>query len=735
MSSTDPVSKQAGAIRWERDGEGVVTLTLDAPGVSVNTMDAEYRRSMAAVVDRLERERSSITGVIITSAKSSFFAGGNLDELVQAGPNDRAQVLEQVVQLRTQLRRLETFGKPVVAAINGTALGGGLEIALACHHRVLLDRPAIRLGFPEVTVGLLPGAGGLVRSVRLLGLATALTELLLRGQQVRPAKALSLGLVHELAADEDDLVAKARAFVSAHPDAESGARQPYDVKGYKVPGGTPASPGLASTLPAFPATLVKQLKGANYPAPHHILCAAVEGLQVDVETAFTIENRYFVDLACGQISTNMIQAFWFDLNRVNGGAARPAGVPKLPSPTRVAVLGAGMMGAGIAHALAKSGLDVVLKDVDRAAAERGLGQVRKLLDTQLAKGRIGERQRDDALARITPADSAEDTAGCDVVIEAVFEDAGLKHRVFSEVEQLLAGDALLCSNTSTLPITGLADGVSRPEAFIGLHFFSPVDRMPLVEIIVGQKSSDETLARAYDLVRRIGKTPIVVNDSRGFFTSRVFGTLVLEGAALLGSGMPAMSIERAALQAGFPAGPLTLMDEVSLGLMLRIDNAEQNAAQEGGQPRPDEHPGIAVVRTMVEHGRTGKSSGAGFFDWTDGKHVWPGLAGLFPPATNAVSFIDAQERMLFVMAVETARCLQEGVLRSVEDANIGSIMGIGFPPLFGGVLQYIDQYADGVVGFVARANELADRYGERFRPPSLVVDQAVAAGSLRSVVQ
>jgi len=724
LSSTDLHSSNnfQNAIRWDQGADGIVTLTLDAPDSAANTMNDDYRRSMASAVDRLEAEKDRITGVIVTSAKSSFFAGGDLDDLVQAAPGDQAAVLASVVELRDQLRRLETLGRPVVAAINGTALGGGLEITLACHHRVLLDRPAIRLGFPEVTLGLLPGAGGVVRSVRLLGLTTALTELLLKGQQVRPSTALELGLVHELASDEDDLLVKARAFISEQPEA----RQPWDVKGYRVPGGTPASPGLASVLPAFPAMLVKQLKGADYPAPHHILCAAVEGLQVDFDTALTIENRYFVDLACGQISTNMIQAFWFDLNQVNGGATRPAGIAKLPSPQRVAVLGAGMMGAGIAYAAARAGLDVVLKDVDRAAAARGLTHVQKLLEKQVTQGRTKPEKRDEILARITPADGPDDTAGCDVLIEAVFEDQELKHRVYAEVEHLLAADALLCSNTSTLPITGLANGVSRPEDFIGLHFFSPVDRMPLVEIIVGEKTSDLALARAYDLVRRLGKTPIVVNDSRGFFTSRVFGTLVLEGAALLGAGMPAMSVERAALQAGFPAGPLTLMDEVTLTLMLKIGDAERTAAAEAGRPVPPEHPGIAVVRTLVDLGRAGKSSGHGFYDWTNGKHIWPGLAEQFPPVaetntnTNTVPFVDAQERMLFVMAVESARCLDEGVLRSVPDANIGSIMGIGFPPLFGGVLQYIDQYRGGVAGFVARANELADAYGERFRPPAFL---------------
>jgi 3-hydroxyacyl-CoA dehydrogenase/enoyl-CoA hydratase/3-hydroxybutyryl-CoA epimerase len=732
-----------GVIRWEQDGDGVVTLTLDDPASAANTMNDAYRRSMGDVIARLERERDGVnggnrvTGVIITSAKASFFAGGDLDEMVKAGADDRPRLLALVDELKDQLRRLERLGRPVVAAINGSALGGGLEIALACHHRVLLDSPKHRLGFPEVTLGLLPGAGGVVRSVRLLGLATALTELLLRGQQLRPEQALSLGLVDELAADPDELLAKARAFIAAHPDVESGARQPYDVQGYSVPGGTPSSPALAQLLPAFAATLVKQLKGAHYPAPHNILCAAVEGLQVDVETAFTIEGRYFVDLVCGQTSTNMIQAFWFDLNKVNGGASRPAGAPRRDEH-RVAVLGAGMMGAGIALALAKSGLEVVLKDVSVESAERGKGHARTVLDAELTKGRIDARRRDDVLARITPTAAAEDTTGSDVVIEAVFEDPALKHRVFGEVERLLAPDALLCSNTSSLPITTLAHGVTRPEAFIGLHFFSPVERMPLVEIVVGEKTSDETLARAYDLVRRIGKTPIVVNDSRGFFTSRVFSTLVLEGAALLGAGMPTMSVERAAQQTGFPAGPLTLMDEVSLSLMLRIEDAERAAAEADGRSRPSAHPGVAVVQTMVERGRTGKAAGAGFFDWTDGKHPWPGLVELFPPdppgTPTAVPFRDAQERMLFVMAVESARCMQEGVLRSVPDANIGSIMGIGFPPLFGGVLQYIDQYDGGVRGFVARANDLADRYGERFRPPALLTERAVGAGSLRAAV-
>src|SRR5215213_10111014 len=709
-------------IRWEQDADGVVTLTLDDPSSSANTMNDAYVASMGETVDRLEREKESVRGVVLTSAKKTFFAGGNLGSLIQATPDTRDDVLAQVTLIKRQLRRLETLGLPVAAAINGTALGGGLEIALAAHHRVVLDDPMLKLGFPEVTLGLLPGAGGVVRTVRLLGLTTALLELLLQGQQIRPEKALKLGLVHELAADRDELLAKARAWVLANETAQ----QPYDVKGYKVPGGTPSSPSLASTLPAFPANLTKQLKGAPYPAPYAILSAAVESLQVDVDTAFVVEGRYFVDLVVGQVSTNMIQALWFDLNRINGGGSRPA-VEQTSIASKVGVLGAGMMGAGIAHAFARVGVGVVLKDVSVEAADKGKAHVAGLVGKQVSRGRMSQEKAEAFLARITPTGDAADLAGCDVIVEAVFEDQALKHRVLGEAEANALPDALLATNTSTLPITGLAEGVQRPADVVGMHFFSPVDKMPLVELIVGEKTSDAALARAYDVTRQIGKTPIVVQDSRGFFTSRVFGTLVLEGAALLAEGLAPMSIERAALQAGFPAGPLTLLDEVTLTLPLKISD---EAAKAGAT---DDHPGVAVLRALVERGRTGKSAGTGFFDWEPEKRVWPGLAELFP-SSDAVPFADAQERLLFAMAVETARCVEERVLTSVEDANIGSIMGIGFPPLHGGVLQYVDQYPGGVAGFVARADELADAYGERFRPPAILLERAVPAGSLRAAV-
>jgi 3-hydroxyacyl-CoA dehydrogenase/enoyl-CoA hydratase/3-hydroxybutyryl-CoA epimerase len=725
---TTTTSTSTSTIRYDRDDAGVVTLVLDDPAARANTMSEAFVRSFGEVLDRLEADKAqgALRGVVVTSAKKTFFAGGNLDELLAA--DDRQQMLAGTTHIKALLRRLETLGVPVVAAIAGSALGGGMELTLACHHRVVLDDPSVRLGFPEAGLGLLPGAGGVVRTVRMLGLATALTELLLQGQQVRPDKALRLGLVDELATDPDDLLHKARAFVDAHPESV----QRFDAKGWKVPGGTPSSPSLAAILPSFPANLVKQLKGAHYPAQHHILCAAVESLNVDLETAFTIEGRYFVDLVVGQTAKNMVQAFWFDLNAVNGGRSRPADVPAWQA-TRVGVLGAGMMGAGIAYSFAKAGVDVVLKDVSAEGADKGKDVSRRIVGKAVEKGRLSQEKADALLARITPTGDAAALAGCDLVVEAVFEDVALKHRVLAEAEGAAAGDALLASNTSTLPITDLARGVQRGSDVVGMHFFSPVDKMPLVELIVAEQTSPEALARAYDAVRQIGKTPIVVNDSRGFFTSRVFGTLVLEGAALLGEGLAPMSVERSALQAGFPAGPLTLLDEVTLSLPLKIEEQARADAQAAGADLPPEHPGLGVVRRLVERGRTGKAAGQGFFDWEPDKHFWPGLADEFGLRPGAVPFRDAQERMLFAMAVETARCVEEGVLLSVADANIGSIMGIGFPPLYGGVLQYVDQYDGGVAGFVRRADELADAYGERFRPPVLLRD-AAGSRTLRAAV-
>jgi 3-hydroxyacyl-CoA dehydrogenase / enoyl-CoA hydratase / 3-hydroxybutyryl-CoA epimerase len=719
---------ESSTIHWERDEDGIVVLTLNDPNQSANTMNAAYKASMAATVDRLEAERDEITGVVITSAKNTFFAGGDLHELKRATKADAPQIATEMRELKRQLRRLETLGKPVAAAINGAALGGGLEICLACHHRVALDDPKVQLGFPEVQLGLLPGAGGVARTVRMFGLVDALMQLLLQGQRHRPAKAKELGIVDELVATPDELVPAAKAWVKANPEAT----QPWDVKGHKIPGGTPSNPKLAQNLPAFPANLRKQLKGAPYSAPHHIMAAAVEGAQVDFDNAIEIESRYFVNLVTSQVAKNMIQAFFFDLQHVNGERRRPEGIEPF-APRKMVVLGAGMMGAAISYVCAKAGIEVVLKDVSLEAAQEGKAYSRGLVEKAVSRGRSTQEQADALLARITPTADAADADGAELVIEAVFEDPKVKAQVFAEIEPHLAPDALLGSNTSTLPITGLSEGVSRPEDFIGLHFFSPVDKMPLLEAIKGEKTSEATLYRALDLAKQIKKTPIVVHDSRGFFTSRVIGTFIEEGIAMLLEGVPAATIEQASSQAGYPTPVLQLSDEVNLELMRKIRDASK-AAGEAWAAQWVAHPMEQVIDRMLdEFQRHGRHAGAGFYDYADGKRIglWAGLGEAFPPVKDpsALSLRDLEERLLFIESVEAVKCFDEGVIESVADANIGSILGIGFPGWTGGVLQYINGYehpvhGTGMAAFVARARELAARYGGRFGPPASLVEKA-----------
>ncbi len=721
-----------GTIGWELDADGVVVLTLDDPSQSANTMNAAFVESLRETVARLEDERDRIAGVVVTSAKKTFFAGGDLNDLRRARREDAEQVAGFVREIKSLLRRMETLGKPVVAAVNGAALGGGLEICLACHHRIVVDDPRAVMGFPEVTLGLLPGAGGVVRSVRMLGIAQALLQLLLQGQRLRPAKAVEVGIADEIVPTREELVPAAKRWIASRAGEE--VVQPWDVKGYKIPGGTPSTPSFAANLPAFPANLRKQLKGANYPAPHHIMAAAVESAQVDFDNASEIEGRYFVDLVCGQVAKNMIQAFFFDLNAATGDRGRPEGIEPF-APRKVVVLGAGMMGAAIAYVCARAGIEVVLKDVKLEAAQRGKGYSEKLVAKAVERGRSTQEQADELLARITPTDAPEDAAGADLVIEAVFEDPALKARVFEEIEPHLAPDALLGSNTSTLPITGLAENVTRPEDFIGLHFFSPVDKMPLLEIIRGERTSERTVHRALDLAKLIRKTPIVVSDSRGFYTSRVIGTFINEGIAMLTEGVPAATIEQASSQAGYPAPVLQLSDELNMKLMRKIRDAAR-AAAESVSTGWDAHPSEQVIDRMLdEFNRPGRLEGAGFYEYEDGRRagLWKGLKDAFPPVPDpsTISLRDLEERMLFIEALEAVKCLDEGVLHTVADANIGSIMGIGYPAWTGGALQYINGYTDpahperhGLPGFVARARELAERYGERFTPPASLVQRA-----------
>ena len=705
------------AIRYEKGQDNIVVLTMDMPGQSANTMNAVYREAMGATVARLEAEKDSIAGVILTSAKKTFFAGGDLNELIQVTKADAKSFYDMSLNIKGQLRRLESLGKPVVAAINGAALGGGWEIALACHQRIALNDPSIQIGLPEVTLGLLPGGGGVVRMVRLLGLEKALPYLA-EGKKVRPDAALKAGLIHDLAENTEEMLAKARAWIAANP----AAAQPWDVKGYKIPGGTPSSPAVAQMLAIAPSVLRSKTQGC-FPAPEKIMAAAVEGAQVDFDTAQIIEARYFTELTTGQVAKNMIGTFWFQLNDINAGKSRPQGFPKHVT-RKVGVLGAGMMGAGIAYVSAAAGIEVVLKDVSIEAAEKGKSYSAGLLDKKVAKGQMSAEKRDAFLARIRPTASEADFEGCDLIIEAVFEDRALKARVTAAAEAAALPDAVIASNTSTLPITGLATAVQKQDKFIGLHFFSPVDKMPLVEIIKGEKTSDETLARGFDYVLQIKKTPIVVNDSRGFFTSRVFGTFTNEGIAMLGEGVSAAMIEHEARKAGMPVGPLAISDEVSMSLMEHIRQQTIKDLAAEGKTAP-EHPAYAVIERMLkEYQRPGKAAGGGFYEYPQGgkKFLWPELKARFEKADAQISQEDVRDRILFIQAIETVRCVEEGVLLSTADANIGSIFGIGFAAWTGGALQFINQY--GIRDFVARAQYLAEQYGERFLPPALLLEKA-----------
>ena len=708
------------AIQYLKNDDGIIILTLDSPNQSANTMNADFRVALENIVSKLKSE-TSITGIIFRSAKKTFFAGGDLDELIQARLEDATPFFEMIQKMKAEFRYIETLGVPVVAALNGTALGGGWEIALGCHARIALNDPKTKFGLPEVTLGLLPGGGGIVRMVRLLGLQNAF-PFLMEGKQFGVDKAKSLGLIQDTAETPEELMDKAIAWVKEHPKSQ----QPFDVKGYKIPGGDPKTPAVAQMLAIAPAMLRDKTKGC-YPAPEAIMAAAVEGAQVNVDTALTIESRYFTYLATGQISKNMIGTFWHGMNAIKAGASRPKDVEKWQA-TKVGVLGAGMMGAGIAYSTAIKGVPVVLKDVSVENAEKGKAYSQKLLDKKVSQGRMTAEKRDQVLSLITATASAEDLKGCDLIIEAVFENQELKAKVTQEAEAFLVEGGVMASNTSTLPITGLANASKDQANFIGLHFFSPVDKMQLVEIIKGKNTSAETLAKAYDYVQQIGKIPIVVNDSRGFFTSRVFGTFVQEGLRLLHEGVHPARIEMAALKAGMPVGPLAIQDEVALTLSEHVANETRKALQAEGKDLP-RSGADDVIQTMIHtFDRKGKAAGAGFYDYPEGgkKHLWEGLNHWKQDVD--ISEQEMIDRFLFVQSLDTLRCYEENVLESVIDANIGSIFGIGFAPWTGGAIQFLNQY--GLDQAVQRANELEAKYGERFKAPQRLVE-SVPSGQIR----
>ncbi len=708
------------SISYAVDSDGIATLTIDQPGKSMNLIGQEFVREFAAAIERAVGD-ASVKGIIVTSGKSSFIAGADLigmESLIAlARTAPPAEALKAVSSLTRVLRRLEICGKPVACAINGTALGGGFEVALACHYRVCADGDHIKIGLPEVQVGLLPGAGGTQRLPRLIGIMPAL-PLLLEGRHLSPQQAKGNGLIHEVV-PAGELLAAAKKWLTS-PQAK--AVQPWDEKSFKVPGGAGGmNPNAAQTFMAANA-MTRDKTFGNYPAAQAILSAVYEGTQVPMDLGLKIEGKYFVSLIRGNVAPNMIRTLFVNKGKADKLARRPQGVPKAKFK-KIGMLGAGMMGAAIAYVAASNGIEVVLIDRDPDSAERGKGHATKLVEDAIGKRRMTEAEGAALLNRITPAVDFALLKDVDYVIEAVFEDRAIKADVTKRAEAAIRPDVIFGSNTSTLPITSLAEASSRPDQFIGIHFFSPAEKMPLVEIIRGKKTSDEALAITLDFVQAIKKTPIVVNDGRGFFTSRFCGCYIMEGEIMVTEGIPPALIENAGKLAGMPVGPLALADETAIDLGWKIHKAAE--ADLGDAYKPN--PGVWVMETMyVKNGRAGRKNGKGFYDYPEKgqKSLWRGLADLYPPKPEYdwPSVEELKKRLLYAQALDAVRCIEEGVLTDPEDGDVGGIFGLGFAPYTGGPLSLIDTV--GVAKFVQECDALAKKYGERFTPPKLLRDMA-----------
>ncbi len=698
-------------IQYSVDADGIATLTWDQPDRSMNVIDQAAMDALAELIEKVATD-DAVKGAVITSGKDgSFVAGADLAMIRQIveGQQTADELSKSTGALSRILRRMETCGKPFVAAINGLALGGGFEVCLACHHRVASDAPGLKVGLPEATLGLLPGAGGTQRLPRMMGIQGSL-GLLMEGKQLRADKGLASGLV-------DQVVPAATLLDTAKQWILDGGEcvQPWDRKGYKVPGGGMQSKTGPQTFMAGTAMFRDKTWG-NYPAGLAIMSCVYEGLQTNIDTGLLIESRYMVQLLLNPVAGNMIRTLFLNLQDANKLVRRPADVPK-SKVERLGVLGAGLMGAGVAFVSAQCGIEVVLLDRSQDAADKGKAYAAKRLDRDIAKGRATDEKKERILAKIHPTADYADLKGCDLVVEAVFEDRDIKARVTKQAEAVLPVHAVFGSNTSTLPITGLAEASARPEQFIGIHFFSPVERMALVEVIVGEKTNDETLAKTLDFIQQIKKTPIVVNDARGFYTSRVFGTYVSEGIGMLTEGVGAALIENAGRSTGMPMPPLGLADEVGLGLMHQVGIQTKKDLGDAYKPNPS----TPVLAVMVEQlDRQGRKNGRGFYDFAEdgSKSLWPGLSEHFAPAAEQPTLESLQERFLYVQAIEAARCVDEGVIKAVEDVDVGAVLGWGFAPWTGGPLSYIDTI--GARSFVARADALAAALGERFEvPPGL----------------
>jgi 3-hydroxyacyl-CoA dehydrogenase / enoyl-CoA hydratase / 3-hydroxybutyryl-CoA epimerase len=701
---------------------GVATITWNMSTSPMNVLnDVSIPEFEGALRQAYADE--TVKGIIITSAKPEFVAGADLKMLLRSNNGDPKEMLKVSSELNRIFRTLETWGKPVVAAINGTALGGGYEICLASHYRVALDNPKTQIGLVEVTIGLLPGAGGTQRLPRMIGMQAALM-LITEGKKVGVHDAKAQGLIDDIAPTHEAMMEMARNWIAANPnpvkpwdqvDKKTGKIVARD--NFKVPGGNVQSPVGAQIFTAGTAMLMDKTKG-NYPAPLEIMTCVYEGLQVNFDRSLLIEGRHFVKVATSKVAKSLIGTMFLGMNEANKGASRPKDQPKT-DVKKLGILGAGMMGAGIAYVSAQAGIEVVLKDVTVEAAEKGKDYSRGLLKKGVERGKVDPLKVDGILNRIKATDNYADMQGCDLIIEAVFEKQELKAIVTKEAEPMLAEHGVFGSNTSTLPISGLAQASARPENFIGIHFFSPVDKMMLVEIIVGQQTSDYALAVAIDYTRKIRKTPIVVNDSRGFYTSRCFGTYTAEGMELLKDGVSPVLIENAGKDAGMPVGPLAVHDEVALDLSLKVMTESIKA----GAMSADE-PTYTMVQKMNELGRIGKKAKAGFYEYPEGgqKTIWPGLSEFYPVSGEQPNREEVKTRLLYRQAIEAVRCFEEGVVRTKLDGDLGSILAWGFPAYTGGALSFVDFV--GVETFVQTCDRLADQYGERFRPTEKLRERA-----------
>jgi 3-hydroxyacyl-CoA dehydrogenase/enoyl-CoA hydratase/3-hydroxybutyryl-CoA epimerase len=718
--------------KYEIDGDGIALVTWDMPARSMNVIDQKVMEELSDIVEKVMAD-TNVKGAVVTSGKDTFCAGADLTMLqgMKSTFTDIARkegeeaaltkVMEEAMRLTLIYRRLEKSGKPWVAAINGTALGGGFELCLACHHRIAGDNPKTRVGLPEIKVGLFPGAGGTQRIPRMIAPADAL-QLLLKGDQLRLDRAKSMKLV-DAVVPQAELIKAAKDWIKAGGKAVA----PWDVQGYKLPGGPVYSKAGMMTFPPANAIYRRETYD-NYPAARAIMQVVYEGLQVPFDTALKIEARYFTKIVRSPEAAAMIRTLFVSMQELNKGARRPQQVPA-KKLKKIGIIGAGFMGAGVAYVTAQAGMEVVLIDRDQESADKGKAHSEKLISGQVSKGRAKPEDRDALLARITPTADYAALKGCDLIVEAVFEDRKVKAETFAKAGAVLGDDIIFGSNTSTLPITSLAKDYKKAENFIGIHFFSPVDKMMLVEVIMGEKTGDEALATALDYVRAIKKTPIVVNDSRGFFANRCVLRFLSEGHQMFLEGIPAAMIENTAKMAGMPVGPLSLTDEVAIDLALKITKATE---ADLGVKAIDQKQKELLVELVEKRGRFGRKNAKGFYDYPEKgpKKLWPGLADMQTKHMTAdeidelgPAFVEElKQRFLVVQAVEAARTVEDGVITDVREADVGSILGFGFAPFTGGTLSYIDMM--GTKKFVELCDRMEKKYGPRFKAPKLLVEMA-----------